>query len=150
MKADRAQAQAWYKRAAAQGNVKAMHNLAVLSANQSDNAPDYTTAAQWFEQAAKRGLADSQFNLAILYENGLGVTKDLKQAYMWISLAAQDKDADAVRRQGILRSKLSASDLSEAERMISEWRAVPVDRKVNDARLAGEEWKKNPTKSIAG
>lgn len=150
MKADRAQAEAWYKRAATKGNVKAMHNLAVLSANQNDQSPDYTTAAQWFEQAAKRGLADSQFNLAILYENGLGVSKDLKQAYMWISLAAQDKDADAVRRQGSLRSKLTAKDLSEAERMIGEWRAVPVDRTVNDARLVGEEWKKTPTKSIAG
>jgi localization factor PodJL len=150
MKADRAQAEAWYKRAATKGNVKAMHNLAVLSANQNDQSPDYTTAAQWFEQAAKHGLADSQFNLAILYENGLGVTKDLKQAYMWISLAAQDKDADAVRRQGSLRSKLTAKDLSEAERMIGEWRAVPVDRTVNDARLVGEEWKKTPTKSIAG
>jgi len=150
MTADRAQAEAWYKRAANKGNVKAMHNLAVLSANQGDQSPDYTTAAQWFEQAAKRGLADSQFNLAILYENGLGVGKDLKQAYMWISLAAQDKDADAVRRKGILRSKLTPKDLGEAERMIGEWRAVPIDRSMNDARLAGEEWKKTPTKSIAG
>ncbi|WP_041320741.1 tetratricopeptide repeat protein [Hyphomicrobium denitrificans] len=150
MKADRALAETWYKRAADKGNVKAMHNLAVLSANQTDQSPDYTTAAQWFEQAAQRGLADSQFNLAILYENGLGVKKDLQQAYMWISLAARDKDADAVRRQGILRGKLTAEDLAEAERMISEWRPIPVDRGVNDARLAGEEWKKNPNASVAG
>jgi len=150
MKADRAQAEIWYKRAADKGNIKAMHNLAVLSANQTDQSPDYTTAAQWFEKAAKRGLADSQFNLAILYENGLGVSKDLKQAYMWIALAARDKDSDAVRRQVILRGKLSATELSEAERMISEWRAVPIDHGVNDARLAGEEWKKSPTKSVAG
>jgi localization factor PodJL len=150
MKADRALAETWYKRAADKGNVKAMHNLAVLSANQTDQSPDYTTAAQWFEQAAQRGLADSQFNLAILYENGLGVKKDLQQAYMWISLAAQDKDADAVRRQGILRGKLTAEELAEAERMIGEWRPIPVDRGVNDARLAGEEWKKNPKKSVAG
>lgn len=150
VKADRALADAWYKRAADQGNVKAMHNLAVLSANQTDQSPDYTTAAQWFEQAAKRGLPDSQFNLAILYENGLGVKKDLQQAYMWISLAARDNDTEAVRRKGILRGKLTADELAAAERMIGEWKPIPFDRGVNDARMAGEEWKRNPKNGVAG
>ena len=67
MKTDLARARVWYKRAADQGNVKAMHNLAVLSAGRQTGTPDYATAAQWFTEAAERGLADSQFNLAILY-----------------------------------------------------------------------------------
>lgn len=150
LKPDRKLAAAWYQRAADQGNVKAMHNLAVLSASQTDEAPDYTTAAQWFEQAAKHGLADSQFNLAILYENGLGVKRDLKQAYMWISLAAHDKDATAVRRRDILRGKLTAEEIAAADQMIAEWRPAPVDRGTNDARMAGEEWKKNPKNGITG
>jgi localization factor PodJL len=150
LKADRTLAAAWYRRAANQGNVKAMHNLAVLSANQTDQSPDYTMAAQWFEQAASRGLADSEFNLAILYENGLGVKRDLKQAYMWISLAAQSKDADAVRRRDILRGKLTADEIAAAERMIAAWKPIPVDRAVNDARVAGQEWQKNPKNGIAG
>lgn len=150
LKADRALAAAWYRRAADQGNVKAMHNLAVLSANQTDQSPDYTTAAQWFEQAASRGLADSEFNLAILYENGLGVKRDLKQAYMWISLAAQSKDADAVRRRDILRGKLTADEIAAAERMIAAWKPIPVNRAVNDARVAGQEWKNNPKNGIPG
>ncbi len=150
LKPDRTLAAAWYRRAANQGNVKAMHNLAVLSANQTDQSPDYTTAAQWFEQAASRGLADSEFNLAILYENGLGVKRDLKQAYMWISLAAQSKDADAVRRRDILRGKLTADEIAAAERMISAWKPIPVDRAVNDARVAGQEWQKNPKNGIPG
>lgn len=150
VKADRAQAETLYKRAADQGNVKAMHNLAVLSTNQTDQSPDYTTAAQWFEQAAKRGLTDSQFNLAILYENGLGVKKDLQQAYMWISLAARNNDTEAVRRKGILRGKLTADDLAAAERMISAWKPMPVDHGANDARMAGEEWKRNPKNGVAG
>lgn len=150
VKADRAQAETLYKRAADQGNVKAMHNLAVLSANQTDQSPDYTTAAQWFEQAAKRGLADSQFNLAILCENGLGVKKDLQQAYMWISLAARNNDTEAVRRKGILRGKLTADELTAAERLISAWKPIPFDRSVNDARMAGEEWKRNPKNGVAG
>jgi localization factor PodJL len=150
VKADRALAEALYKRAAEQGNIKAMHNLAVLSANQTDQSPDYATAAQWFEQAAQRGLADSQFNLAILYENGLGVGRDLKQAYMWISLAAREKDTDAARRKSILRGKLTADELAAAERMVGAWKPVPFDRGVNDARTAGEEWKRNPKNGVSG
>jgi localization factor PodJL len=150
LKVDRALASAWYRRAADQGNVKAMHNLAVLSANQTDQAPDYTTAAQWFEQAASRGLADSEFNLAILYENGLGVKRDLKEAFMWISLAARNKDADAVRRRDILRGKLTADEMAAAKRMIAAWKPMPVDRAVNDARIAGEAWKRNPKNGITG
>ena len=73
------------QRAAEQGNVKAMHNLAVLSANQRGGSPDYAKAASWFGKAAEYGLADSQFNLAVLYENGLGVPEDLKIAYKWLA-----------------------------------------------------------------
>ena len=150
LKSDRALASAWYKRAAEQGNIKTMHNLAVLSANQTDQSPDYTTASQWFEEAAQRGLADSQFNLGVLYENGLGVNRDLKQAFMWLSLAARDGDANAVLRKGILRGKLTADETAAAERMIAAWKAKPVNRIVNDARAAGEAWKKNPKNGIAG
>jgi len=150
VKPDRSLAEALYQRAAEQGSIKAMHNLAVLSANQTDQSPDYTTAAHWFEQAAQRGLTDSQFNLAILYENGLGVRRDMKQAYLWNSLAARDKDSDAVRRQGILRGKLTADELATAEKMLADWKPLPVDHRVNDARRAGEEWKRNPKNGVAG
>jgi localization factor PodJL len=150
LKPDRKLAADWYRRAADQGNIKAMHNLAVLSANKTDEAPDYTTAAQWFERAAERGLVDSEFNLAILYENGLGVKRDLRQAFMWLSLAARNNDPAAVRRRDILRGKLAADDIAAAERMIANWRPLPVDRRANDPRLAGEEWKNNPKNGIAG
>ncbi|MBS0252163.1 MAG: SEL1-like repeat protein [Proteobacteria bacterium] len=150
LKVDRKQARTWYLRAAEQGNIKAMHNLAVLAANQSDRAPDYTTAAQWFEEAAKRGLPDSQFNLAVLYENGLGVTRDLRTAFMWLSLAAQGGDADAVRRRDILRGKLTAQDITVANKMISAWQMTPPDRSLNDALIAGDLWKKNPRNGVNG
>ncbi len=141
--ADAGRAQVWYKRAAEQGNIKAMHNLAVLSANQSNGSPDYTTAAHWFAEAAQRGLRDSQFNLAVLYENGLGVEKDMKQAFKWLSLAASGGDSDAVRRRDVLRGKLTAAEMSEAEVLIAIWRPTPPDPAVNDARAAGEAWKKS-------
>ena len=130
--------------------MKAMHNLAVLSANQTDESPDYTTAARWFEEAAKRGLADSQFNLAVLYENGLGVKRDMKMAFMWLALAARNGDKDAVRRRDILRGKLTAEEIVAAEQMIAGWKPVPSDRTINDARTAGEAWKNNPKNGVSG
>ena len=150
LKPDREQATQWYERAARHGNVNAMHNLAVLSANQIDQSPDYVTAAQWFEEAAKRGLPDSQFNLAILYENGLGVKRDMTAAFMWISLAARQGDADAVRRRDILRGKLTAQEIADANRMVDAWRPTPTDRTVNDALAASELWKKNPKNGVNG
>lgn len=150
LKPDRAQAANWYQRAAAQGNIKAMHNLAVLSANQSDQSPDYMTAAQWFEAAAQRGLSDSQFNLAVLYENGLGVKRDMSRAFMWLSIAARGGDADAVRRRDILRGKLTADEVTVANKMIAAWKPMLATRTVNDARTAGEMWKNNPKNGVNG
>lgn len=150
VRADAAQAAVWYRRAAEQGNVKSMHNLAVLSANQSGQSPDYITASQWFERAAERGLSDSQFNLAILYENGLGVKADIKQAYKWLALAARGGDKEAVKRRDIIRGKMTADDMRAAEKLVAAWHPVATDKEVNDSRVAGEAWKKNPKNGISG
>lgn len=150
LKVDVERAQEWYTRAAEQGNVKAMHNLAVLSANQSKATPDYTTAAQWFQKAADYGLADSQFNLAVLNENGLGVPEDLVAAYKWLALSAKSGDKEAVRRRDILKGKLTAEQLTAAEGLVATWRAKRSDPEINDARKAGEAWKKNPDNGVNG
>ena len=139
---DAARARMWYKRAADQGNVKAMHNMAVLSAGNSQSAPDYTTAAKWFKDAADRGLADSQFNLGVLFENGLGVNKDPRTAYLWFSLAARGGDAEAGRRRDLLLATLDADTLKSANDQVQNWRAKAVDNKVNDPRVAGDQWRR--------
>lgn len=150
MKPDLARAEDWYKRAADQGNIKAMHNLAVLSANQTKGTPDYATASHWFTEAAERGLSDSQFNLAVLHENGLGVTQDLKVAYKWLSLAAKSGDKEATHRRDLLKGKLSADDLASAENLIATFKPKSAEALANDARTAGEAWKKNPANGVNG
>jgi localization factor PodJL len=138
---DVARARAWYKRAADQGNVKAMHNMAVLSTGNGQSAPDYAAAAKWFKDAAERGLSDSQFNLGVLNENGLGVTKDPRAAYVWFSIAARGGDAEAVRRRDLLLASLDASTLKSADDQVKAWRVRPTDARVNDARVAGDQWR---------
>lgn len=150
LKADEDRAKDWYRRAAEQGNVKSMHNLAVLSANNKKGAPDYAVAAKWFGEAAEHGLADSQFNLAVLYENGLGVTGDMRQAYKWLYLAARNGDKEAVRRRDILKGKLTADELTQAEELIRAYQPRANDPMANDARTAGESWKRNPANGESG
>lgn len=150
LKTDVERAKEWYTRAADQGNVKAMHNLAVLSANQSNSTPDYATAAQWFEKAAEYGLADSQFNLAVLNENGLGVPEDLVQAYKWLALSAKSGDKEAIRRRDIIKGKLTATQLADGDKQVASWTSKRPDPEINDARKAGEAWKKNPENGVNG
>ena len=142
MDKDLSRAKIWYERAARQGNVKSMHNLAVITAGSGTGQSDYGQAARWFTEAANRGLADSQFNLAILYQNGLGVTKDLKQSYHWFGLAARagDKDADARRKS--LISEMKPNDVAQADSMIQQWRRKGISRLANDSHYAGLQWKK--------
>lgn len=143
VQADLQRARVWYRRAAESGSVKAMHNLAVLSAGRESNAPDYATAAHWFTEAADRNLPDSQFNLAILHESGLGVTKSVDQAYKWFALAARTGDKEAARRRDLLKARLAPSEVGRIDEEIKAWRSKPVEAIANDARFAGEMWKKS-------
>jgi TPR repeat protein len=138
---DTNRARVWYKRAADQGNVKAMHNMAVLSAGNGQTAPDYGSAAKWFKEAADRGLADSQFNLGVLNESGLGMPKDTRAAYVWFSLAARQGDTEAARRRDLLLTSVDADTLKTAEEQLKGWRTRPVDQRINDPRVAGDQWR---------
>ena len=79
----------------------------------------------------------------MLHENGLGVPKDAQLAYKWFELAARSGDAEAGRRRDEAKARLSAADLATAGERASAWRAKPVDALANDARVAGEAWKKS-------
>lgn len=149
-KADAAFAREWYERAAQQGNVKAMHNLAVLSAMSPQGSPDYETAAGWFNKAADRGLQDSQYNLAVLYESGLGLAKDMKQACKWYILAARGGDKEAVRRRDAAKAQLAPQEIAEAEALARSFAPIATDLLVNDARAAGEDWKRRQVETGNG
>lgn len=139
---DPERARVWYQRAAEQGNVKAMHNLAVLSTNRPDGKIDYAEALRWFSEAAQYNLPDSQFNLAVLHESGLGVPKDPKTAYVWFALAARNGDKEAIKRREAVKSQLTADALVAAETEVRGYRGKSQLPVINDARVAGELWKK--------
>jgi len=135
---DPERARAWYQRAAEQGNVKAMHNLAVIDAGKTN----YADAVRWFTEAASYNLPDSQFNLAVLLEGGLSGNKDVKQAYVWFALAARGGDKEAMKRRDQVKGQLSADAVATADEEVRSFRAKAQIPVVNDARVAGEAWKK--------
>ncbi|MDQ8699818.1 tetratricopeptide repeat protein [Hyphomicrobium sp. LHD-15] len=147
---DLGRARVWYSRAAEQGNVKSMHNLAVLAAGGDNGEPDYATALTWFSKAAEHGLADSQYNLGVLLENGLGVKVDRVAAYKWYALAAQNGDMDALARRDALKGALAAGDLKDGENQVAAFKAQPLIPLANDARAAGEDWKKRVNNDTNG
>jgi localization factor PodJL len=128
---DLGMAKSWYQRAAEQGNVKAMHNLAVAVSRESESA-DYALAAKWYREAAAYGLADSQFNLGVLAEHGLGMQKDLAEAYRWFALAAATRDPEAIKRRDALKAALSIVGAAEADAAIGTWKPKPAKPEANE------------------
>jgi localization factor PodJL len=92
---------------------------------------------QWFTEAASRGLSDSQYNLGILYESGRGVPANNIEAYKWYALAARSGDKDATRRRDAVRTKLDRSGIRDADALVIQWRARPIEASANDSRVAG-------------
>ena len=124
-KADPALAFAWFASAAAKGNLKAMHNLAIAYAQGLGTDKDEAKAAEWFTRAAERGYIDSAFDLAVLYERGTGVTQDLRQALKWYDIAAQAGDAPSKARALFLRGQMKAADIKLAENAAMAFSPLP-------------------------
>ena len=68
---------------------------------------------------------------------------------MKVGLFNQLMRAGATRRD-ILKGKLTAEELTTAEGLMSAWKSKPTDLQANDARAAGEAWKKNPANGVNG
>jgi localization factor PodJL len=137
---DLAAAQKWYSEAAEAGNVKAMHNLAVLYAEGAGGEPDLDRAAELFREAAEHGVRDSQFNLAVLHARGLGVPEDMVEAYKWFAVAASSGDAEAAKRRDIIAAALSKSDLGAAQAAAASFQPLPIASEANEVNMPEGGW----------
>jgi localization factor PodJL len=112
VKRDVTRAQGWYRLAASKGHASAMHNLAVLLAEDDRGAE----ASAWFAQAAHRGVISAQYNLAILHETGLIPDADPLMAYCWYAIAAQSGDVDARKRLAIIAATMNDEERNAVRR----------------------------------
>src|ERR1700693_2843236 len=65
---DYSKAREFYQKAADQGSMAAMYNLAVLYEQGRGGPEDYVKADEWYQKGADRGDADAMNRLGILYE----------------------------------------------------------------------------------
>jgi localization factor PodJL len=137
---DTALAMAWYGRAAEAGNIRAMHNLAVMAAEGAAGKPDYARAAGWFQKAAALGVRDSQFNLAILYARGLGIEQNLSQSYTWFSVAATQGDDDAAKKRDEVAARLDAKTLAAAKAVADNFHPQTADAVANEVAAPPGGW----------
>ena len=96
------------RQAAATGDVRAQHEVALRYTNGSGVKRDLSEAAIWYERAAAREFAPAQYRLGSLYEKGLGVKRDLTTAMSWYSRAAEQGNARAMHNLAVI-SAMGAS-----------------------------------------
>ncbi|HVV94237.1 MAG TPA: caspase family protein [Hyphomicrobiales bacterium] len=91
-----------YRKAAAQGDLRAMVSLATLLENGDHVGKDVRAALALYERAAAAGSADAALNLAADLEQGIGGRRDVKRALALLHRAAGDGSALATYDLGVL------------------------------------------------
>jgi len=78
----------YYKQAAEQNCVPAIHNVGVFYENGIAVKQDFKIAVEYYQKAAEAGLYKSLHNLGNCYFDGKGVARDLVKAFGWYEKAA--------------------------------------------------------------
>ena len=99
---DKAEASAWFRKAAEQGLAEAQYTLGVLFENGDGVEQNNIRAAHWYLQAARQGHALAQNNLGEFYHEGRGVEQDYTVALKWYEAAADQGVASAAYNAGYL------------------------------------------------
>lgn len=120
---DYAEAAKWYRLAAEQGDALAQYGLGFLYILGQDVPQDYAEAAKWFRKAAEQGDASGQNGLGFLCFRGQGLPQDYVQAHMWFDLSAAQGNEEAARNRTVAASKMTTSQLEEAQRLAHDWLA---------------------------
>ena len=81
---------------------------------------DDREAVKWFRMAAEQGEASAQFKLGIMYAMGEGVPEDYVMAYVWANLSAAQGQKEANDIKDLLRPKMTAEQVAEAQKLAGE------------------------------
>ena len=127
----------WFRRAAEQGNAFAQFLLGTMYHNGRGVPQDDREAVRWYRRAAEQGEARAQANLGIMYFNGQGVPQDYVQAHKWFNLAAASSLPQAREARDYIATRMSSSQIAEAQRLAREWRPSASARSPVRATTAG-------------
>jgi hypothetical protein len=130
---DRAQAAAWYRKAAEQGDAKAQFNLGLMYRYGPGYSPNLDRWVEAFDPAPGHARPTAQTNPAAKYNSGTGIPKDYIEAHKWMSLAAARATGDNQKRFADARDSLAKvmmpEQIAEAQKRASEWTAAFEKRK---------------------
>ena len=112
---------------AEQGDAAAQFNLGLLYYDGLGVPQDYVVAAEWFLKSAEQDYGKAQLNLGALYGIGKGVKRDYVQAYKWLNLCAAKGDSKCAAQRDLVAKKLSASKITTAQRLSSEFKPKKQD-----------------------
>lgn len=133
---DRAQAAAWYRTAAEQGDAKAQFNLGLMYRYGPGYSPNLDRWVEAFGPAPGHASPTTRGNPAARYNSGTGIPKDYIEAHKWMSLAAARATGDNQRRFADARDSLAKlmtpEQIAEAQKRASEWTAAFEKRKSRD------------------
>jgi hypothetical protein len=146
----------YLEKAAIQGHVLAMHNLAVLIRAGQVPKMNAADAFYWYQQAAEAGFAGSQNNLGDMYETGDGGTKSFADAIHWYTRAALQGEPTAYLSLGMCYAKgIGVSrNVVEAYRWlylaVSKLEGSPNNRAQGERELADIAQTMSPTQIADG
>lgn len=150
---DMGEARRFYTWAAEQGNVRAMHALAMLLSEGTlpglNGKPDWAGALKWFRTAADLGHRDSQYNLGVIYARGLGVSADVVEAWKWLDLAARQGDEDSARKRDILSRDADPAMLAKAQQAAAAFVPATPVAAANTVSIK-PDWQEQPSDVVGG
>jgi len=154
---DRARAQSWFKKSAAQGHKKSVYKLLYLDIQ--NNGLNNSNKAQLgaLRKQAATGSANAQYFLGKMYAAGVGVPKSLTNALTWLNkakfhgLAEAEHEAIAVEeelaRNQEKQAKKRAAALAESkQRKAAEARVRSLKQKQADKKRRAEYAKRQSSK----
>lgn len=108
---------------AERGNAEAQYYLGFIYSRGLGVPQDDAEAVRWYRKAAQQGHASAQTNLGFMYLTGNGVPRDPVKVYFWLSLAAAKGQQGAASAVSTVARNLNSAQVSEAKRLIREWKA---------------------------
>jgi len=112
-----------FKSAAAKKNARAQLGLGDMYFHGYGVVQDYAEAVRWYKLPASQGNTAAQYQLGVMYGIGQGVVQDYARAHMWFNLAAVSGDKDAIKNRDIVAARMTAQQISEAQKMARECQA---------------------------
>jgi TPR repeat protein len=123
---DAVEAVKWYRAAAAQDFALAKYSLGEAYEYGAGVPQDQIEAVAWYRKAANEGTPEAQLRLGAAYKEGRGVPRDNIQAHKWANLAAANAKGQlretAVRLREMISWVMTPAQVTEAERLASQWR----------------------------